>query len=535
MKFLLVVPRYTLRFGQYYEFPLGLAYVSSSLKHAGFDVACVNLNHEREAFSSVLARVKPDVVATGGLSTCFHALSEIVSAARQFGCLTVLGGGIVSCSSELAFNLFRPEVGVLFEGEETMVELAYALENGESDLSKVKGIMFRKDGRPFKTDKRMPIKNLDTIAFPDFKGFDADQYLDGQMTSDSHFFYHFDRPRALPMITSCSCPFSCTFCAHPIGESYRQRGLDNIFSEIDWLVERFKVNMVLFYDELFAVDRGRIESFCCRIKSYGLKWICQMRVSHVDGDLLRIMKDAGCCTVGYGLESMSDTVLASMGKHVLASQVETGLALTRENGLGIQGNFIFGDSEETLETANETLDWWSHHQEYQIRLTPIYVYAGTELYKRAVEKGLIRDEAAHLMTKYPVVNVSKLDDVDFRNLLSRLKLLNMQNRQRFSGKVVFSWHNSDIYRLTVECPHCHARNVFDRFKVDLTMVNEAEGVESACRHCNQRFTVFAPTKTLKLLKLFPLSMQDWIGEYLLKYRKIRANPQLLKNKVLGAR
>ena len=43
--YLLVMPRLVQNIGDSYGFPLGIAYVSSSMKKEGFNVATLNLNH----------------------------------------------------------------------------------------------------------------------------------------------------------------------------------------------------------------------------------------------------------------------------------------------------------------------------------------------------------------------------------------------------------------------------------------------------------------------------------------------------------
>ena len=49
MKILIIAPKYRATYGEYYEFPLGLGCISAVVKHAGWDVSCVNLNHHIES------------------------------------------------------------------------------------------------------------------------------------------------------------------------------------------------------------------------------------------------------------------------------------------------------------------------------------------------------------------------------------------------------------------------------------------------------------------------------------------------------
>lgn len=516
MKFGLVVPRSVSHVGQYYEFPLGLAYVSSVLKASGFDVICLNLNNVDEpvevAVRKMIVQQGANVIGTGGLSDDYSKVKGIIDCAKKVDpkVITVLGGGVISSSPELVFEAVNPTFGVLFEGEATVVELASALEGGEEDFSNVRGLIWKKKSEIVRNQPREPVKDLDIIPFPDFEGFGADDFLNSQMTNDNHYFFHFDKPRVLPMISSRCCPFDCSFCFHPLGKTYRQRSLENFFAEVEHLVKRFNINMIMVYDELFSLHKERLLDFCDRIKKYNLKWATQLRAGpHIDDEVLNEMKDAGCCVLAYGLESASDKVLKSMGKHVTIKQIEKTLELTWKHEIGIQGNFIFGDSGETAETATETQGWWKQHQKYQIALTPIYVYRGTKLHDIAVKRGMIKDDRVDLSNRYPVVNLTEMRDAEYSALLKRLVVLNIENLERYKGEIISCRRmNKDkrkgtIYSLEVRCPHCSAINHFTQFNFDPTRDRESEGCRIACRSCNRRFNVFIPTFSYRLLHLLP--------------------------------
>ena len=76
LNFLLVMPRLVQDYGEGYVFTLGIAYVSSSMKKAGFNVFTVNLNHRRGDVSEIIKNMIEEhnvhVVATGGLSPQYH-------------------------------------------------------------------------------------------------------------------------------------------------------------------------------------------------------------------------------------------------------------------------------------------------------------------------------------------------------------------------------------------------------------------------------------------------------------------------------
>ncbi len=237
MRFLIVAPSYKEERHLYYELPLGIMYISSVLKEAGFEVTCLNLNHETEPLEPLLRRVitsqRIDVLCTGGLSVHYHKIKALFDAARAIkpGIITILGGGILTSEPELMVRSLGATYGVNREGEVTIVALARALSEGR-DPAGLPGIVYRgRDGGIVVAPHQPLIKNLDTLPMPDYEGFGADTYLDNLLPNDAYHLFPFDKPRCLPLISSRGCPYSCTFCYQPLTKLYRQRSFDSIAHE----------------------------------------------------------------------------------------------------------------------------------------------------------------------------------------------------------------------------------------------------------------------------------------------------------------
>ena len=332
--FLLIAPRYIQWLGQYYEFPIGLAYISSALKTEGYQVTCLNLNHYDGTVESLIEKsIKEhqiDIVCTGGLSIHFNKIKLILNVVKAIdpNIMSILGGGIISSDPHTIMNALKPDFGVIGEGEVTIRELASCLDR-PAYYETIEGLVyFNQNGSLIKNPARKPIKNLGTIPYPDYQGFEIETYLARQMPNDEYHMYPFDNPRVIPVTASRSCPYKCTFCYHPLGNVYRQRPLDDLFDEIELLKSRYQVNILSIVDELFSINDERIEEFCARIKSLNLRYLVQMRVDSVNTSTLKMLKNSGCIAISYGLESASNTILKSMKKFTTLSMIEKTLALT---------------------------------------------------------------------------------------------------------------------------------------------------------------------------------------------------------------
>lgn len=488
LNYLLVMPRLVQNIGDGYSFPLGITYISSSMKKAGYNVITLNLNHRNgdvyEILQKEIEEKKIDVVATGGLSFQYNMVSRVVEAAKRVNkeIITIVGGGIISGDPEPAMiALEYADFGVISEGEITINELCNSLENSRK-FSEIDGIIYKSGNSYMITKPRKEMENIDSIPWPDYKGFEIEKYLGISPPGISGL----NRKNTVFMVTSRSCPYNCTFCFHTSGKKYRQRSLDNFFEELDYLVSRYNIEFICMADELFANKIDRVKEFCERMRKYNIKWFAQFRVDDITPELLALLKDSGCEIMGFGLESADNRILKSMRKGTTVKQIERALKLVYEAGISFDGAFIFGDIEETWETANNTLNWWRNHSEYKVGLNVITVYPGSYLYKYACENGIIKDKVQFLKDGCPQINVSKLTDKEYSILVREILEAPMtltKTLSQIEAKII----DYKAGRMTIAgtCSVCEKRNQWENVK--LFAANFL-----ACEHCGQRYNVVLP-------------------------------------------
>ncbi len=484
-KYLLVMPRLIQNPGDGYSFPLGIAYISSSLKAAGFEVVTLNLNHRDGDAADIIRNVVEEhgihVVATGGLSFQYGTVKRVVEAAKRVNgdIVTIVGGGIVSGDPEPAMEALEyADFGVIGEGEETMCELCRTLERG-GDLSEIDGLIYKNGNGLVATNPRKECEDLDSIPWPDYQGFDLDKYL----ASTSPGISGLNRHNTIFMLASRSCPYNCTFCFHTSGKKYRQRSLDKFFAELDYMVSQYDITFVCMADELFAQKIARVKEFCERIKRYGIGWWAQFRVDNITVELLNVLKGSGCQVMSFGLESADNRVLKSMRKHTTVEQIEHALKLVYDSAISLEGAFIFGDVAETVETAENTLKWWREHSQYRISLNLITVYPGSGLYKHACEKGIIQDRLKFLKDGCPQVNVSKMTDEQMGVLTRRLMEAPISLTKALAAvETAGTNYKTGRVAVTGRCVGCGQENRWDDIKLFATNF-------LSCTECGQKYTI----------------------------------------------
>ncbi|MBR9704347.1 radical SAM protein [Candidatus Pacearchaeota archaeon] len=503
MEILLVVPRFNLTnkkdYG--YMFPLGLGYIYSVIRKKGFNINCINLNHYNgsieENLTNELNKKKYDIILTGNIGVGYWSVEKITNTAKKHPTnpKIILGGTLITSEPTLMLKTLKPEFIVIGEGEITITELLdVIIEN--KDLNSVDGIGFFQDNNPVFTKQRKLIENIDNIPWPDFTALGYEEFLENQSglvnLCDSG---KGDTPRNYPLMCSRGCPFQCTFCYHSIGVKYRERTLDNIFEEINTAVDKYKINSLTLYDDLFSLTRERLFEFCKKIKEVSknlpkqITWSCNLLVNNVDKEMLLTLKDAGCNLVSFGFESYSSDVLKSMKKPITPEKIKNAIKLTKEVKIGIQANFIFGDIAETRKTAKETLDFWKNYCDGQVQLGFIQPYPGSDIYKRCIQKGKIKDKLDFIKNNLAHTNwINMTDNMTDQDILD-LKNEILKTRWKHTKYIIpnkKTKNNDNTYNLEVSCPFCNEMSIFKNIPIKS---NLHYNFYASCKSCNMRFNI----------------------------------------------
>jgi len=487
MNFLMVMPKYV-KCGQGYNFNFGLAYISSYMKSKGLNVFCLNLNHSdiaiKEQILKMVIQNDINVVCTGGMSSHYHSINEVLNATKSIdvALTTICGGSIVTSNPTLAVENMQIDYGVIGEGEETMCELATALCNdGNIDVN---GIVYIQNSQLIITQKREPM-DLSLSIMPDYKGFEYEHYLSLFLPSNSDLFSILDEVRPAYIFTSRSCPFSCTFCYQSLGNKYRQRPLDDVFKEIDYLIENYGVNIFIILDDLFSLDKERMYEFARRMKPYNIPWQTQFRVPDADINVLKALKNSGVFAISYGIESINDNILKSMKKHTTKEQIENALNLTKSANIALYGNIILGDPADTEETINESITWWKEHSEYGINISMIYTMPNSLDYQYAIANGLIKDEFKFMKERFPIINLTQIPEKKFQKIVSFINTISSNEQVYRLGVILETKKEGQCYSFKMMCPDCHKISTYK----NMNHPSYNKFFNIICRNCNTHLRV----------------------------------------------
>lgn len=416
-------------------FPQGLAYIAAVLRRKGCDVTIYNQDkfhypddHLREYFD----QEKFDVVGVGVIAGYYQyrkllKISEAINRSKNRP-FFVIGGHGPSPEPEYFLRKTQADAVVIGEGEVTVTELLEVVAN-HRPLSTVKGIAFCEGDKVILNPRRPLITDIDDIPFPAYDLFPMDYY---RLLRAPHAT---NRDFVLPVLSGRGCKFRCNFC-YRMDKGFRPRSNEGIIEEIKLLKRRYGITYVLFSDELLMSSEDRTMSLCRDfIKAkLNIKWSCNGRLNYAKPEVLKLMKQAGCVFINYGIEAMDDQVLKNMNKGLTTKQIIRGVEATLEAGISPGLNIIFGnigDNKETLRKGVEFL--LKYDDQAQLRtIRPVTPYPGSPLYYYAIEKGLLKDcedfyENKHTNSDLLAVNFTELSDEEFHRSLFEANTILLRN------------------------------------------------------------------------------------------------------------
>ncbi|SMC89486.1 B12-binding domain-containing radical SAM protein [Sporomusa malonica] len=377
-KILLVhAERYYFR-GQIAKLPeiTGLSLLASYADARGYTarVYCGEVNKAAQILKQEITEAGVRLV---GLYCHFYNQSETVELCKyikgSFGLPVVVGGPQAVALAQSFLQDSGADAVVRGEGEETFYELAQYFLEGKGTLGSINGIAFLDDAeKVVVTPERPLIADLDTIPLPN---------------ADHHLPESFD-DRVIHMLTGRGCPFACAFCYEGHNtRTVRYRSVPNVLAELEEKLDRMdkkqKRKVVLFHDDTFTLDVGRVSELCAGLsrlrENHDFVWYCEGHVRMLvrQPQMIPLMLQAGMVRLQIGVESGVQAVLDKYNKQTTLADIEEVIRLCFKAGVPqVVFNIIVGGALETEETVRQSTEF----AQKLIKLGPGMVEIHTSLY-----------------------------------------------------------------------------------------------------------------------------------------------------------
>jgi anaerobic magnesium-protoporphyrin IX monomethyl ester cyclase len=327
--------------------PLGLLSIGGPLIDAGHRVELLDADYSNMKTSAILEHVlkcRPDLVLLGhsgstSAQPIIDALVEQIKAADP--AIRSIVGGVFPTYHWNEILAGNPAIDYIVcgEGEQGALDLVSALATNHP-LENVKGIAFRKNGRPVKTTAAAPIRNLD------------DYRIAWELMAGYHYTY-WGKKKAVVIQFSRGCPYPCSYCGQSLfWKTWRHRGPQRLADEIEMLHREYGVKVINFADENPSSNPKPWKAFLEALvaKNLDLILVGSIRADNIvrDAELLPLYKKAGFERFLLGVENYDAVVLERIKKAGSVSQDMEAIRLLRKHGILSMATYVVGFGDETL-------------------------------------------------------------------------------------------------------------------------------------------------------------------------------------------
>jgi len=365
--------------------PTGAMAVINSLRKAGYkDTFLYNIDVLRPSRADAIdyiVKYNPEIlcissVVSTGYENCKFFSLELKK--RLPNVIIILGGNMV-VSAEIILQKTGVDFCVLGEGEKVCCQLfdKVAENRPRKELYAIKGLAFLDGAGVINTGyaDELSREEIFDIDWDILDSASIKYYFrlvkDMDRRSKNYYFNNANGGsvsigneeqmlnKSIAMVfASKGCITRCTFC-HRFAKGIRIVPPNIVVARIKELIECFNVGLVAFGEECFGASHKWLREFCELIKPLNVLWRAPMRVTSVSPDIIKMMKEAGCRSIIYGVESGSERILQVMEKRTLPVDNYNAIRWTIEAGLYTEIQLVIGMPGECPETIKETADFMS--------------------------------------------------------------------------------------------------------------------------------------------------------------------------------
>lgn len=364
--------------------PISLALCGAVLEKEGYTVKlsdCIVEDIDLFLLKEKIKEFNPDLVVINTATPSIIGDIEVAKDVKEINpkaLVTAIGIHVTALPNECLTMATELDCVIRGEPEMTVLDLVNHL---DENWEQIDGISWKNNEKIFHNKDRELI-SLDELPIPAWHLINLKNYL-----------MPFTLKPFLLVATGRGCPHPCNYCADHVyyGKKLRIPSPEKVVNELAYVKEKYGIDEFLFWSEAFTLNRKFAKEVAKGIieKKLNIKWVCNSRVDNVDYELLKLLKQAGCTMVGYGIESGSQEILDNCKKGITLEQIKKAVEETRKAGLDVTGHCIIGLPGETKETIENTVKFTLDLKLDFVQYYCAVPFPGSQLYKQALKEGWI--------------------------------------------------------------------------------------------------------------------------------------------------
>jgi len=386
------------------DIPFGISTIATVLENAGHTVdlfVCPQgENTQEDIFTDYLVTHRPKLLCFTAVSTQFPYVRYLINKTKKSvpSIYIILGGHHASLDPEEAIQVSGVDAICLGEGDQSIIQLAKALETN-TPVTGIPNLWIKLEDGNLEKNPPLPFQqNLDELPYINRKMWEPWIKEPGRYPS---------------VLLGRGCPFGCTYCSNhamrriSTGRYTRFRSPENIVGEIEQICSNYPgVDSIYLEVETIAHQKEAVPLFLALEAfnnnrtskvGFGLNFTVTstfIRNKEKSHEFLSMLKRANVEYMNIGLESGSELLRRNVLRRPKYSNVEflRFTRLAREYEIDLNFYVLIGVPGETLADYKETLALVRKAMPRMVFLSIFYPYLGTDLYTIAAEQGLISEE-----------------------------------------------------------------------------------------------------------------------------------------------
>ncbi|MFW5804858.1 MAG: B12-binding domain-containing radical SAM protein [bacterium] len=322
------------------SFDLALFY----LKHYGSEYADIDVLYNRylekeEFISEFRKKIKQKRydyigIVSVNLGTLPDWSLWIRDLVNEASCPILMGGPLPSSIPDFAIEKMGAKYVFIGDGEWSFRDFC----SGKK-INEIPSIYYK--GR--KECKLNPVKNLDELPM----------YEIPDSLNDQDLYIHYS--------TSRGCSYNCFFCySKSMWGNLRRMSPKKVIDDILNLKKQStRIKSIYFPDDTFTFDKIWIKDFCDMYidEKIDIPFKIMTRIDCVDDEILKMLLEAGCISIAFGINGGSDRILklGNRKHHINIININIDIISNYEID-ELQFQFIIGFPDETEEEVIECIN-----------------------------------------------------------------------------------------------------------------------------------------------------------------------------------
>ncbi|WP_294349864.1 radical SAM protein [uncultured Clostridium sp.] len=383
--------------------------------------------------------------------------------------------------------LFKYVDSIILNDREEIINKV--IENIEDDKVKdICNLAYFNNGE-VQVNKVIPMSCIENWKMPDYSDMPLDLYFAPKIE--------------FTVMSSYGCYWrKCKFCNIYLKcLEYGEKQIKDVVDDIENLCEKFDAKIISFGDEEIKASRLLEMSKELIRRNIKVNWTAQVRFEEylLNPDVARCYKEAGCCYLGFGLESGSDSELKSMDTGTNTSLIVKILKNIKNAKIAVNVSLVIGFIGETDENWKETINFLRENNKLIDSILPL---------PYSLTKGSIIDLNRKSYGIKKVYDEEKLEyvNIDYPNYIDvtpnwktretrygeLLKLIN-ENSQMFSMSFLPKLLYEDFFKTT-------DASVLQEKMYKYMSSADKEEKKITTYKLNKRFTLFESAFDMNLIK-----------------------------------